>query len=88
MWTMWVANLAMIILTLIKYGILRRNRKVKSQPLRLFEKLPSVTIGEKLLAKDSDLGYLMELVYTNRSRLQYVTYDGVFCFLGTFRVLS
>ena len=71
MWSMFSAN---ILLMLSAFVIWSYIAKTESPGLRLLKKLPSVKIDDQLLSKNSDLCYLMELVYVNRNRLQFVKY--------------
>lgn len=71
MWSMFSAN---ILLMLSAFVIWSYIAKTESPGLRLLKKLPSVKIDDQLLSKNSDLCYLMELVYVNRNRLQFVKF--------------
>ena len=69
LWTMWIANLGLILAA----GFVWKNcNTANSMGMRLLQNLPSVTIEKKYLTKSSDLSYLMQLVYVNRNRLEFV----------------
>ena len=68
-WGMWVANWVVVVGALFLFST---TPKVKSMGMEMLRKLPSVSIGEELFQKHSDLTYLMELVYVNRHRLTFV----------------
>lgn len=71
MWTMFAANLILILIAIIAWTVI----SIHNRPgVRLLQKLPSVLTKDKTFEKSSDLRYLMELVYVNRNRLQFVKY--------------
>ena len=67
MWTMFIANIVLLVGAL--YTWFNDN---KLRGVMLLKKLPSVKVPDKVLSKRSDLSFLMELVYVNRQRLQFV----------------
>ena len=68
MWLMWISNILLVIGAIYTWG----SAGASPRGVKLLQKLPSVKIADKILFKRSDLSYLMELVYVNRHRLQYV----------------
>jgi len=71
LWTMWIANLGLI---LAAGFVWKNSNTANSMGMRLLQNLPSVTIDKKYLTKSSDLSYLMKLVYVNRNRLEFVRF--------------
>ena len=67
MWTMFVANLILLVAAIFTWL-----SDTHSRGLKLLKKLPSVKITDEVLFKLSDLSFLMKLVHANRERLQFV----------------
>ena len=67
MWVMWISNILLAIVAVYLWATSERSPGVK-----LLKNLPSVKLSDQILFKRSDLSYIMELVYINRQRLQFV----------------
>jgi len=71
LWTMVICNIVIAFSALIFWA---RTPTRHSLGMCLLKQLPAVNMDASMISKNSDLSYLMELVYVNRNRLDYVKF--------------